>query len=255
MTRHGLAAVVRQSFLVVRRDPAPLVVTLTMPLVLMALLRGSSRNTLAVEGIGGTGASHVVPAMAVFFALFYTGMVGALFLREHLWGTWDLLRLSALPRGDIYVGKLVVPTVAVFVDTAALHVGGAWLYGAAIADALPTVLVVSFALGVFVASLGLFLVAFARSMPQMNAVSMVTTILLAGLSGALTPIETLPDVVQAAAALSPIHRALSCLRAALEGQPTLDGGLLAVGALVGWSMLLTGVAVVRLARSPDREVR
>src|SRR3569623_1557854 len=71
-------------------DPAPLIVYIIMPIIMMAFLQPSSRTILASQVYtGANGAEQIVPGMAVFFAFLFLTSVGTAFFRDHGWGTWE----------------------------------------------------------------------------------------------------------------------------------------------------------------------
>jgi ABC-2 type transport system permease protein len=186
-SNRGLAVARANSWLLLA-DPAPIVVTVAMPLLLMAFLMPAAGAQLHQEGYAGaSGAEQVVPGMAVLFAFLSTSLICTLFFREHAWGTWDRLRASSASSLDLVLGKVVplyvclLAQMAVLFGVGAVAFGyrpnGSWLALAAI-------------LAVFVAALVLFgvmLVAVFATLDEAMVTGNLGGMVMAGLGGALLP--------------------------------------------------------------------
>jgi ABC-2 type transport system permease protein len=218
-------------------DPAPLLVTIIMPLLLAAFLMPSTRALLRVSGYAGAnGSEQLIPGLGVAFAFLGTSLIGTLFFREHAWGTWDRLRASPLSTVDIVVGKVLPLYVCQLAQLAVIFGAGAWLFGYRANGSLVALALV---VAIFVAMLvafGVMLVSLFRTMDQAMVIGNLGGMVMAGLGGALAPASALPGWAQAVAHATPAYWALKALR-----EITLDGaGLSQVGASVA---ILGGFAV------------
>jgi ABC-2 type transport system permease protein len=84
-----------------------------------------------------------------------------------------------------------------------------------------------------------------RSVVQLNALTNAGAMLLAGLGGAVTPVELLPGWARAIAPLTPAYWAMRGFRSVLFDAGGLSSVLLPIGVLLGFSALFTLVAVRR----------
>ena len=194
-------------------DPAPLVITTAMPIVMMAFLRGTGAAVLRQEGyVGATGAEVVVPGMAVLFAFFGVGFIGTAFFSEHHWGTWDRLRASAARPIEVVLGKIVPGALLESLQLVVLFGAGALLFGFRVRGSLAGVAIMIAVATVFLVAMSMLFTAVFTSMNQLNAVVNMAAMVLGGLGGALAPIEALPGWARAIAPLSPAYWMLEGFR-------------------------------------------
>jgi ABC-2 type transport system permease protein len=219
-SREPLRALLAHNLLLARRDLAPLIVFIAMPLVLMAFLQPALRLSLHAEGYtGATGAEQAVPGMAVMFVLFMIGVVGFRIFEEHGWGTWDRLRASPAGRTAIIVGKVAPSFLVLVAQLVVLFVAGALIYDLAITGSLLALALVALAFAMTVLTLGVLLAAVLSTVQQLNAAANIGATALAGLGGALVPIGVLPGWSQAIAPATPSHWAMEGFRTVI-----LDAG-------------------------------
>jgi len=227
-------------------DPAPMIVTIVLPLLFGAFLLPSSRAQLQQSGIvNATGAEHVVPGLAVLFAFLGVSLVGTLFFREHAWGTWDRLRASSASTADIFVGKLLPLYVCLLAQLAVVFTAGAVMYGYRVTGSLLALAVV---LALFVAVLvafGAMLAAVFRTMDQAIVIGNVGGMAMAGLGGALAPASTLPAWAQAAAHASPAYWTLDAIEDITLHRAGLADVTTALAVLAGFLVLFSVVALAR----------
>jgi ABC-2 type transport system permease protein len=245
MSRHSLA-VARTGLLLLARDPAPVVVTVLMPVLLAAFLIPGARAQLRLAGyVTANGSEQVIPGVAVMFAFLSTQLVGTLFFREHAWGTWDRLRVTAATTGDLVVGKAAPLYVVQLVQFAVLLGLGRMLFGYRPAGSLAALAVV---VAVFVAMLAAFAVMLVAVFPTMDLALVLGNLggmVMAGFGGALTPVTSLPGWAQAVARGTPAYWALDALH-----RITLDGAgltqvLLPTGVILLFGVLFGAVAAWR----------
>jgi ABC-2 type transport system permease protein len=219
-------------------DPAPVLVTTLMPLVLMAFLQGMGRAVLEAEGYTAvSGAEHVVPGMAVLFSLFGVTYLGVAFFQEHGWGTWQRLRASPAYSIEILLGKLLPSGLVVLLQLAVLFGAGVVLFGLRPAGTMPALAVMVLASTVFLVALSMLCVALLRTINQLAAIVNVGAMVLGGLGGALAPPSAMPAWAQAVAPASPAYWALDGFRTVI-----LEGG--GVAAVARPAAVLCGLAVL-----------
>lgn len=233
---------------ILRRDPLPLVVLVSMPLLLMGFLQPSLRAALVEHGYrGANGSEQAVPGMAVMFSMFLVSNVGVAFFREHAWNTWERLRASSLGTGEIMVGKAIAPFLVAAFQFAVLFGAGGTLYGLHVKGSLPALVLVEVAFALCMVSLGLVVVAHCRTLLQVNALSNLGALVFAGLAGALTPSFLLPAWVRAVAPTTPGYWAMRGFRAVI-----VDGGGLGVALLPAAVLVLFAGALGALAATRFR---
>ena len=229
-------AVTLQDLRLLRADYSYLLVMVLMPLVVMGFLKGAFAPAMAQLGVpDANGAEQAVPGTAVVFSFFLVGNVGYVIFREHGWHTWVRLRASPASTSEILAGKILTPVLSSVVQLSVLFGVGIPLYGLNVRGPLVALVPVSLALAVCLTMLGLLLASLCRTIMQLNSFVNVGTMLMGGLGGAITPIESLPGWAQAIAPAVPSYWAM-------RGYQTVildDGGL---GAVMLPTLVLLGFA-------------
>jgi ABC-2 type transport system permease protein len=224
-------AVARHDLRVLRNDPAFLIIFTLMPLAFMAFTRGAfgAALTAANPDLDLNGAEQVVPGAAVLFSGFLVGTLGFGVFREHGWNTWDRLRASSLDTVELMVGKSIAPVLTLALQLTVMLGAGSLLFGLRIAGSVGALVVVAAALALMEVALGFMLLALCSSVLQLNAATNVGAMVLGGLGGAVTPIDTLPGWAQALAPFTPTYWAMEGFTDVI-----IDGaGLRQIGAPLG----------------------
>ena len=233
-TWHRSVVLFRMNVRLLLSDPAPLVITTAMPIVMMAFLRGTGAAVLHQAGyVNATGAEVVVPGMAVLFAFFGVGFIGTAFFSEHHWGTWDRLRASAARPIEVVLGKIVPGALLETLQLVVLFAAGALLFGFRVQGSLVGVAIMIAVTTVFLVAMSMLFTAVFTTINQLGAAVNLAAMVLGGLGGALAPIEALPGWARAIAPLSPAYWMLDGFR-----RVVLEAG--------GWASTL-GPAAVTLA--------
>jgi ABC-2 type transport system permease protein len=242
-------AVARNDFRILRRDPVFVITMLVAPLIVMAFIKPVFATTPArfgvvPEGATSNGASHAVPGMTVLFSFFLVGNLGFGVFREHGWNTWERLRASRVSAGEVMAGKVVVPLFTLALQLTVLLGLGGMLFGLKVRGSMFGLVAVAAAFAICLVSVGLLLMAAARSILQVQAVSNLSTMLFAGLGGAIAPIAVLPLWARTIAPVTPTYWAMRGFRSTIGG-----GGvstvLLPVAVLLGFSVVVAAIAVWR----------
>jgi len=201
-------------------DPAPIVITTFMPIVMMAFLQGTGRAVLNGSGFADASGSEIaVPGMAVLFAFFGVAFIGTSIFAEHQWGTWDRLRASPAGRVEIVVGKILPNAVLMLGQLILLFVVGAALFDLHIRGSILGVAIMMVVTIAMLVALSMLFTALLRTANQLMAMVNMAAMVLAGIGGALAPVDTLPDWARAIAPASPAYWMLDGFRAVvLEGR-------------------------------------
>jgi ABC-2 type transport system permease protein len=231
---------------VVRHDAGPLVLVVMIPLA-MAFAKPSFGGALRDAGYrGANGAEQVVPGLSILLCFMMVAFVGEAFFREHRWFTWDRLRASALSSWEIVLGKLA-PMYAFVLGALVLLFGAGFLvldlgWPRAPLGLVPLLL----ALPLCLVALALALVAVSRSYLQLSALANVVGLGLAGLGGALVPIQTLPEWVRTVATVTPTYWAMRGFRALFLEDAGAGAVLLPTAMLLLFTALFATVSLWRL---------
>lgn len=241
-----LLAMLSHNLLLARRDAAPVVVMIAMPLVLMAFLQPALRLSLKAEGYAAaTGAEQAVPGMAVMFVLYMVGVVGFRIFEEHGWGTWDRLRASPAGTASIVVGKVAPSFLVLVVQLGSLFVAGAVFYRLRISGSILSLVLVAAAFAATVLTLGVLLAALARTAQQLNALANVGATALAGLGGAIVPIGVLPAWAQVIAPVTPSYWAMRGFQVVILDAGGLVDVLFPIAMLAAFAAVFAIVAAKR----------
>jgi ABC-2 type transport system permease protein len=206
-------------------DPGPILITTLMPIVMMAFLQGTGRAVLRGAGYqAASGAEAVVPGMAVLFAFFGVGFIGTGFFSEHGWATWDRLRASSASSIEIVLGKILPSAALMLVQLVVMFLAGAVLFGLHVNGSLAGVAVMMLVSVAVLVAISMLFTAVLKTANQMMAVVNLAAMVLAGIGGALAPVDALPDWARALAPLSPAYWMLAGFRAVVLE----SGGLAAV---------------------------
>lgn len=190
-------------------DPAPMLVTVLMPIVMIAFLMPSARAQLRAAGFAqASGAEQLVPGLAVMFAFMSTTLVGTLFYREHAWGTWDRLRASSASTFELVIGKVAPLYVCLMGQMAAVFAAGRLFYGYQPNGSPAALALLTAALVATLVSFGVMLVALFATMDQALVVGNLGGIVMSGLGGAFAPATTLPAWAQYLAHGTPTYWAM-----------------------------------------------
>lgn len=240
------AAVLRTNLLLQVRDPMVHLLMVAVPLVIIPFLIPAAKAQLQVEGyLHATGAEQVVPGFAVLFSFLSVQQIIMMFFHEYAWGTWDRLRASPATAADILAGKAGVAYAVQLLQLTAVLALGSLLYGYRPAGSLPALALVVALFAAALCCFGLMIVALCASMDLALAVSNLVGMLMAGLGGALGPVESFPDWARTISRISPAYWAMDAVRRiSLQG-----AGIGAVGlqlaVLAGFGAAFLAVALVR----------
>src|SRR5699024_4829515 len=115
---------------ILRRDAAPVLVMIVIPLLFVPFLMPGARAQLVAGGhLGATGAEYAVPGLAILFALLNAQQVLTGFFREKDWATWHRLRIAPVSFPELVVGKSLTALGAQFAQLLVVLLGGALLFG------------------------------------------------------------------------------------------------------------------------------
>lgn len=239
-------ALARANLTMVGRDPGPLLGRIAQPLLLILLL-----HPLYVAAMGDavSGTTQVVLGQLVMFSLLAMSLVGTSILTERRWQTFDRLRAGPARAAELIAGKLAPTLLVVVLQQSVVLVVGIAVLGLRVRSHGLLLL----AEGVWVVTimcLGAAVAMVVRSLAQFTAVVDIGATVIAGLSGALVPLTSMPAPIQAVAPMWPGYWAMAALRGAAEGD--VGATLVADGVLSMIALAAAFVAVVKLRRGWGR---
>ncbi len=249
ISRRSLA-VGRLSGRLLLSDPAPMIVTVAMPLILAPFLVPAARAQLQLAGYRAAGGGdQVIPGLAVLFAFLSTQLVGTLFFREHAWGTWDRLRASPASTADIVLGKVAPLYLAQLLQLAVLLAAGWLLFGFRPDGSVAALVLVGALFVAMVVAYAVMLVALCPTMDLALVLGNLGGMVMAGLGGALAPVSSLPQWAQAVAHLSPAYWALDAMRSITLDHARLPDVAGSLGVLLLFTAGFAAVAAWRFRPS------
>ncbi|MCI0549007.1 MAG: ABC transporter permease [Candidatus Rokubacteria bacterium] len=241
LTRIG--ALVRHEAILLARAPGPLVGYTVMPLLLMTVLRPMlellARASPATE-LHGT--AHAATGMAVMFSLFAVKMVGAGFLEERTWHTWDRLRASPVRGCEILIGKAVPMLVGLIVQQSIIIGFAMAAFGLRPATTWWPLAVAVVVWSGCILVLGIAGATLVRTPAQLGVAGDIAAVLTSILGGALVPTALLPSWLGYIGPASPGYWGMRCYRAAF-----LDPGTSSMMGSVAGLALFLAVGVVASA--------
>jgi len=244
----------RQNVALLLRDPAPIVITTAMPLILIAFLKGTGRAVLQQAGIAGAnGTEVIVPGQVVMWAFFGVAFLATAFFAEHRWGTWDRLRASAAQPIEVLLGKMLPSTFLVLLQMAVLFAIGIGVFGMRVRGSWSGLGLMMVATTAFMTALAMLVVATLRTANQVMAVVNLGAMAFAGIGGAFAPIEALPGWAQAIAPLSPAYWMIQGFRGVVLDGASLGATLRPVAVVLAMTVGVAAVALWRF-RFTDEKV-
>lgn len=243
---HRLAALVRHSVVLLRRDPGPVVSRLCMPVVLLVVFQPLYRAALASRS-GTSAIAETAPRLLVMVSMFGVSMVGVSMLSERLLRTWSRLSATPVKVWELLVGK-TLPLFGVLLAQQVLVLSLARLaFGLRLGGDLPVLLAAGVSWALCVLALGALMSSFVHSQSQLSSFSDVGGLVLSSLGGAMAPVTMMPGWVAAIAPASPAYWGVRALRGGLQGQPGQAASSIAV--LCALTVTVGAIACWRIGRS------
>jgi ABC-2 type transport system permease protein len=245
---------IRHNWTLLLADPAPIVLTTLMPLVMMTFLQGTGRAVLRAAGYSNaSGAELVVPGMAVMFAFFGVGYIGTAFFSEHGWGTWDRLRASRASTMEIVLGKILPSAALMLFQLVLLFVIGAVAFGLRANGSIAGIGVMMLACVAVLVAFSMLLTAVLSTANQLMAIVNLAAMVITGMGGALAPVDVLPGWAQTIAPISPAYWMLKGFRAVILDRGGLDATIVPAAVTLGFAVVMIAVAMLRF-RVTDEKV-
>jgi ABC-2 type transport system permease protein len=239
-----------RNILIIARHEARMNYTSTFPYLLLIVMPLLLTSFLSRGQLGGP--SQSVPGMQIMFGLFGVVCVGLAFFRDHGWNTWDRLRAGPVSPLEVILGK-VTPLVTLFaLQQVVLLLAGWALFGMPWRGNVAATGLLIAAMVSVEASLGLLTVAFCRTVEELTVAGYIGAIVLAGIGGAIAPLERLPGWMEALAPASPVYWMGRGFQAVIGDHPVGDV-MLPVSVLLVFSCCMGLIALWRFRFDSKKE--
>ncbi len=199
--------------------------------------------TVAVSTAGGghpvpSGFAQSVPGTLTMTVLMMTLIYGAVFLTlEKRQGMIRRQATLPLPRGSVFLGKLLGRLLLAGVQAGLLLLAGRWLFGLSWGTSPAGLALLLGAYLLAVAAMSTFLGAVLATPEQASAVGWISSMILAALGGCWWPSEVMPRWLWRAAHVLPTPWAMDGFHALISFGHGIEAVLLPAAVLAGFALL------------------
>jgi ABC-2 type transport system permease protein len=201
----------------------------------------SEESAILIPG----GMNQTSPGMIVIFTIFsvLAGIAALLLEREQ--GT--LRRLLVMPMGKtaLMSGKLLGILIVGITQIIILVLAGIYLFGVDWGQSTLALLLMIFAFAFSITGLGMLVGSLVRTYAQLDAFSAIIAIPMAGLGGAMWPIEIVPEFMQRLALFLPTGWAMRGFHDIITRGLGLEAVLLEAGVLVAFGVIFLVLGILR----------
>jgi ABC-2 type transport system permease protein len=222
---------------------------LARPLIWFFVI-GAGVNALVDEGGTGTYQQFLVPGVIGMTMLFGAMLVSLSVAYERESGVMRLLISAPIPHWWIVLAKILAACLVALIQAAALMILLAVL--GYLGDVSPWLLLALLATALACASLGMLVAVFTSSLDNFAVMMNFVIFPVFFLSGALYPVQRLPEPLKTIATVNPFTHCVDLLKHAILGEvsPGLGtdfGAGLSVAVVVGFTAAATLVACLRFS--------
>lgn len=185
------------------------------------------------------------PGNAVIFAMFFIVGGSASILLEREQGTLRRLLTAPVGKAAILGGKLLGVFISGIIQFLILVLAGQFFFGVQWGQSPLGVAAMIISFSFAITSLGMLISAFVRTYAQVDALSTLLILPLAGLGGAMWPIEIVPDFMQRIALWLPTGWAMRGFQDILVRGLGLQDVLLEAGVLMLFGIVFLAIGVWR----------
>lgn len=213
--------VARHEIWLLRSEIIPVLLYFLMPLAILAFVQGAFDLFLQIirPGVASSGADLAAPGQATMFGFMSLATFGHFFLGEHGWGTWNRVRSFGVRPWQIMGGKMAVSYCQQLLLFVFVMSAGALLFDLTVTGSLAALVLLELLTAAVIVGYGLCACALATTQAQFNAFAYLGALVMAGIGGALTPYDTLPEWARAIAPALPTYWAVQGFETVM-----LDGG-------------------------------
>lgn len=155
----------------------------------------------------------ILPGLILMIAMLQTVVLSALSIaREREQGTYESLLVTPVSPGEILVSKMLVPCAVGCFQSALIFAACLWWFEIPFAGRLVQLITVECIFLCAIVGLGLAVSAVAKSMQQALLIVIVFLVPMVLLGGLFTPVENMPNWVQALTWIDPLRFGLVAVR-------------------------------------------
>jgi ABC-2 type transport system permease protein len=195
-----------------------------------------------LEGFWYQSINSLIENITIFAML----LVGAAVIREREHGTIEHLLIMPLRPSEIAAAKVIANGLVVLLATVlALAFTVRFLLAVPIRGSLPLFLIATAVYVFSITSLGILLATIANTLPQFGLLAMPVFLILSMLSGATSPLESMPVALQIALQVSPTVHFVSLAQSVLFRDASVDIIWPQLITIVGLGLLFLSIALGR----------
>ncbi|MCL5429273.1 MAG: ABC transporter permease [Chloroflexi bacterium] len=191
------------------------------------------------------GFNQSSPGIAVIFAMFFVMAGTSSLVVERERGTLSRLMTAPVSKGIIMAGKLLGVYISASVQFAIMVLFGVFALGVDWGAEPPGIILMILAFTFSITGLGILVASMVRTSSQIDAVSTILIMPLAGLGGAMWPLEIVPQWMQQLAVFLPSGLAMRGFHDLITRGLGLQDVLLEAGALVAFGVVFLAVGAWR----------
>ena len=207
----------------------------------------STRDEAAVPKLGAqyNSYAHSFAGMGVQFIMLMGVEMGVGLLLMRRLGLWKRLRAAPLSRAQLLGSRIASCALIGLVTFVLVYVVAMAFFGVRVVGSGPGFVGVLVAFSLFTASFGLMIAALGRTPETTRGLAILATLLMVMLGGAWVPSFIFPPWLQTVSMWTPTHWAVEGLDAMTWRGLPLHDALLPMGALLGFTLLFSAVALAR----------
>lgn len=204
------------------REKSRLVSTLARPLIWLFLV-GGGMSRLVSPGAGVSYIQFIFPGILGMTILFSSIFSSISIIWDKEFGLMKEILVAPVSRFSIVIGKALSGTIISVIQATVILLLFPFLGIKLSFASIPYAIAVSFLLAFCISSLGIIIATFYESMESFSAIMNFIVMPMFFLSGAMYPVQKLPDVLKLISKINPLTFGIDALKhAILPGSPLFD---------------------------------
>ncbi|KRL01150.1 ABC transporter permease [Liquorilactobacillus capillatus] len=213
MKINQILAVIKLNSRLQLADPTVQFIMVLVPLVMAPFMLPAAKIQLVTEGyLHANGSEQVIPGLAILFSFFSLQLIIQMFFDESNWNTWDRQQVSATSLPEIIFGKIFVSYLVQLFQLVTVVVLSIVLFKFYINGSWVAFIAIIFSFAATLTFFGTLLISWTKSAVMALSLSNLLGILMAGLGGSLSPIDSFPHWAKLIAKVDPAYWALTAIK-------------------------------------------
>jgi ABC-2 type transport system permease protein len=188
---------------------------------------------------------HSFAGMSVQFILMMGMDAGLVLILQRQGGIWQRLRAAPISRSTIIAARVSSATIDAVVILFVVFGFARLVFGVRVEGSMAGFILVSVAIGLMTGAFGLLVAGLGRTVEATRGLAILATLLMVMLGGAWVPAFLFPQWLQKATFAVPTRWAIEGLDGMTWRGLGFDAAIAPIGALVGFAVLFTVLAVWR----------